>query len=64
MRQVGLIGDHGDLPCVRFQPDPQHRRAQNLGADPEGILDSMGLAYFGRDQGEPDDPRLPRGSPT
>jgi arginase len=26
------VVDHGDLPRVRFQPDPAHRRAQNLGA--------------------------------
>jgi len=26
------VVDHGDLPRVRFQPDPEHRRAQNLGA--------------------------------
>jgi arginase len=42
LRAAGLVArleaagcwvvDHGDLPRVRFQPDPQHRRAQNLGA--------------------------------
>jgi arginase len=26
------VVDHGDLPCVRFWPDKQHRRQQNLSA--------------------------------
>jgi arginase len=26
------VVDHGDLPRMRFQPDPKHRTAQNLGA--------------------------------
>ncbi len=42
LREAGLVArleaagcravDHGDLPRVRFQPDPEHRRAQSLGA--------------------------------
>lgn len=42
LRAAGLVArletagcrvvDHGDLPRVRFRPDPEHRRAQHLGA--------------------------------
>ncbi|MDP9353163.1 MAG: arginase family protein, partial [Chloroflexota bacterium] len=57
LREAGLVErlqaagraviDHGDLPRVRFRPDPAHRHAQNLDAVAyvaRGVADAVGAA--------------------
>ena len=53
LRAAGVdVYDHGDLPVRRWQPDPQHPRAQNLSAVRTNALEVAGAVRRSRAAGE------------